>query len=458
MARSSSAAAAPRRSLIAQRLDRIETRRAPGGIERRQEGEPEGHHQHGRDFAGVDLRRDLREEIDRLVEERDVQHVLQELADLLDIRGENDAQDKARERADHADAGAAQDEDAQDHAARRAHGAEYGDVARLVLHQHDHAGDDVEGGDQDDQRQDDEHDVALDLDRAEESVAALPVVDDRRAGELLRDAGADGAGAVGVVDEDLQARHRIGLLEEKLRRRQRHEEDAAVILVHADLEGAGDLIGLDPRHVAEGRRLAVGRQQREGIAGMEAEAQSELAADEDLVVGELLERLGRDMARQQTLRLEVALAHAAHHDAGRAAIGAGEHLTLDQRVDRDDSGHALEVGRELVEILEPALGRDDAEMAVESEDLAQQLGMEAVHHGHDDDQRRDAEHDAQEREDGDDGDEAFLAAGAEIAERHHALEGVEGHLERAPLNSGWTRTETPLRAKRGEGGTRVAGG
>ena len=34
---------------------------------------------------------------------------------------------------------------------------------RLVLHQHDQAGDDVERGDQDDQRQDQEHDVALDL-------------------------------------------------------------------------------------------------------------------------------------------------------------------------------------------------------------------------------------------------------------------------------------------------------
>ena len=34
---------------------------------------------------------------------------------------------------------------------------------RLVLHQHDQAGDDVQRRDQDDQRQDQEHDIALDL-------------------------------------------------------------------------------------------------------------------------------------------------------------------------------------------------------------------------------------------------------------------------------------------------------
>ena len=49
-------------------------------------------------------------------------------------------------------------------AARRPHRAQDRDVAALVLHQHDHAGDDVEGRDEDDQRQDQEHDVALDLD------------------------------------------------------------------------------------------------------------------------------------------------------------------------------------------------------------------------------------------------------------------------------------------------------
>ena len=54
--------------------------------------------------------------------------------------------------------------------------------------------------------------------------------------------------------------------------------------------------------------------------------------------------------------------------------------------------------------------------------LSEQLGAETVHDRHHDDQRRDAEHDAEEGEDGDDRDEAFLAARAQIAQRQHPLE------------------------------------
>jgi hypothetical protein len=41
-------------------------------------------------------------------------------------------------------------------------------------------------------------------------------------------------------------------------------------------------------------------------------------------------------------------------------------------------------------------------MRVEAEDLIQELDMKAVHHRHDDDQRADAQRDAEQREDGDD--------------------------------------------------------
>ena len=73
----------------------------------------------------------------------------------------------------------------------------------------------------------------------------------------------------------------------------------------------------------------------------------------------------------------------------------------------------------------------DAEMAVEAEDAADQIGAEPVHHRHDDDQRRDAERDAQQREDRDDRDEPFLAPRPQIAERDHPLEGAEDHARYA---------------------------
>jgi hypothetical protein len=55
------------------------------------------------------------------------------------------------------------------------------------------------------------------------------------------------------------------------------------------------------------------------------------------------------------------------------------------------------------------------EMSVEAENLVQQFLAEAVHHGHHDDQRGDAEHDPQEGETSDDGDETFLATCPQIA-------------------------------------------
>ena len=69
----------------------------------------------------------------------------------------------------------------------------------------------------------------------------------------------------------------------------------------------------------------------------------------------------------------------------------------------DALGHRLVVG-------ERRFQRLHQQMAVEAEDLAEQFLAEAVHHRHDDDERRDAEHDAEEREAGDDRNESFLAA------------------------------------------------
>ena len=62
-------------------------------------------------------------------------------------------------------------------------------------------------------------------------------------------------------------------------------------------------------------------------------------------------------------------------------------------------------------------------MPVEAEDLVQQFLAEAVHHRHHDDQRGDAEHDAEERKPGDDGDEAFLATRPQIASGQQPFEG-----------------------------------
>ena len=65
-------------------------------------------------------------------------------------------------------------------------------------------------------------------------------------------------------------------------------------------------------------------------------------------------------------------------------------------------------------------------MAVEAENFVEQLFAEAIHHRHDDDERGDAEHDAEEGKPGDDRDESFLAPRPQVAQRQHPLERGEG--------------------------------
>src|ERR1700675_2505895 len=61
-------------------------------------------------------------------------------------------------------------------------------------------------------------------------------------------------------------------------------------------------------------------------------------------------------------------------------------------------------------------------MSVEAENLVEQFLAEAVHHRHHDDQRGDAEHDAEKRKTGDDGDKPFLATCPQIASGQQPFE------------------------------------
>src|SRR5207248_5163877 len=66
-------------------------------------------------------------------------------------------------------------------------------------------------------------------------------------------------------------------------------------------------------------------------------------------------------------------------------------------------------------------------MAVQPHYLVEQLGAEAVHHAHDDDQRGNAEHDRADRKPRDDEDEALAFAWKQIAAGEHPLGAVENH-------------------------------
>src|SRR5215475_9684404 len=110
---------------------------------------------------------------------------------------------------------------------------------------------------------------------------------------------------------------------------------------------------------------------------------------------------------------------------------------LDARQGREPLGGLLVV----LEIAATDLVDDD--VAIEAQNLVEQLLAEAVHHGHHGDEREHAKQDAQEREAGQHGDEPLLAAGAQIAQRQHPLEGCKG-FGVARLRARADQTKFPL--------------
>ncbi len=222
------------------------------------------------------------------------------MADGFDIVGEDEAEDKAGDGADYPDAGAAQHEDAQNHAARGPHRAQDRNVAPLVLHHHDHAGDDVERGDDDDQSQDQEHHVALDLDRVEQArIGLLPVDDPDTAGECRGNQPALLAHPVRIGGKDFEAGDGFGQAEEQLRRVERRIDKAVVVFVHADIEQRDDMVGLDARHRAESGGGAFRRKQGDRAADGEPEPARQPVPDRNAVIAKIGERTLDDVVRQQ---------------------------------------------------------------------------------------------------------------------------------------------------------------
>ena len=71
---------------------------------------------------------------------------------------------------------------------------------------------------------------------------------------------------VGIGDEHPRRRHRLGELEVGCAVGSSMKMTLLSVLVNPDIEKRADAIRLDPRHAAEGGRLAVGREHRDRIA------------------------------------------------------------------------------------------------------------------------------------------------------------------------------------------------
>ena len=167
-------------------------------------------------------------------------------------------------------------------------------------------------------------------------------------------------------------------------------------------------------------------------ADAHTKAIGEPRADGDVVVAEIAERSLHDMARDEFQRAQIVGANAAHERAGGGGVGGRHDLALD---DREGGRHTRQF-KDLVggggvigkaACLGPAGLGINAEIAVEAQDAAQQIGAKPVHHRHHDDQSGDAERNPEQREDRDDRDEPFLPPRPQIAECDHAFERAENH-------------------------------
>ena len=165
----------------------------------------------------------------------------------------------------------------------------------------------------------------------------------------------------------------------------------------------------------------------------EREAPRQSDANGDRVVAlELIQRARQHMIAHRVQRLQIRLTDAAHEAAGRLPCpSAQQNLAIDHRNHRDDIRDLADLAGNVVVVGKLAAGAIHAEMAVEAEDAREQVHLEPAHHAHHDDQRGDAERDADQRKDRDDGDEALASPGAQIAAGDRAFEGSEHALRRA---------------------------
>ena len=184
--------------------------------------------------------------------------------------------------AHHADDRALKHEDPADHPLGRAHGHQDGDVVRFFHDQHDQRGDDGEGADEDDHRQQDEHADFFKLQRSEEiGVHVHPCPDGSQRAELLLEGGGHGIGLVYVLDGDLDAGNLIGRQAQQIARSRKGDEpERRIVFEHAGLENARNLVGTDAGLETGGGLLSGRRKEVDAAAHDQAEALCQFLADE----------------------------------------------------------------------------------------------------------------------------------------------------------------------------------
>ena len=231
-----------------------------------------------------------------------------------------------------------------------------------------------------------------------------------------------------IAHPQFDAADAVRLLEVNLRRRQGQEHDGGVVVLQPGIEDRRHLVGAHARDGAEGRYRALRRDQSESIADLEAVSTRHADADGNgVLAGKVIEAAGLDIAADLAQATQIVLDDAAYQaTAGTAAVGGNQHLPIQHRHRGDNAGKRAQLRGEgfVVRQLLPGIGLD-GDMAVHAEDPGDEFGLKAAHYRGDDDQGGDAKRDADERENRDDGDEAFALARAQVTPGDRTLKGGE---------------------------------
>ena len=212
------------------------------------------------------------------------------------------------------------------------------------------------------------------------------------------------------------------------------------------MEGREHAERLGPGHGAERPGSALRRHHGDTSSGPDPETGGQPVAEHHAGgIAERIQRPGPQIVRDNRERVQVFRPDSARKRARGVALADDHRLPFDCRMGAYHAFDRPHLPGQLVEIVErAAVYRHHRDMAVQAQYTVEQLGAEAVHHRHHDDQRRDAERNTDQRDDRGQRDEPFLPPRAQIAERDGALERRKHQASRANADSSEISSRSPV--------------